>query len=120
MKSGFFGATYVRLYGIGVTNVHEDLGARAKATTEKLTSVGEVVCTVYNKEGKYRVSVVRNSENRDVNYELIALGYAWTTTDEFKTWNQAQKAAQKADRGVWKTMKIENGKLVEKKDDKTK
>lgn len=109
LKSGYFGSTVIKLYGVGVPNANEELGRQAKKVTEQLIRSGDVFCTVYNKEGRYRICVVRNAQNRNVNYELIYSGYAWTQTNEFKDWTNAQKDAQKNKRGVWKTMKLDDG-----------
>lgn len=101
----------VRLYGIDAPEKKQAFGAKAKARLVELLPVGQTVEVLpFDMDHYGRPVALVQVDGRTVNAEMVREGYAWVYTSYCKAkmcrqWKKDEKAARKADLGLWKNKK---------------
>ena len=93
----------IRLSGIDAPERGQAYGKRAKEHLEFLVAGKQVIAIVESKDryGRYVASV--KVQNKDVCAEMLSAGYAWhyKQYDNNKYYDELQREAKKAKRGLW-------------------
>ena len=93
----------IRLSGIDAPERGQAYGKRAKEHLEFLVAGKQVIAIVESKDryGRYVASV--KVQNKDVCAEMLTAGYAWhyKQCDNNKYYDELQREAKKAKRGLW-------------------
>ena len=93
----------IRLSGIDAPERGQAYGKRAKEHLEFLVAGKQVIAIVESKDryGRYVASV--KVQSKDVCAEMLAAGYAWhyKQYDNNKYYDELQREAKKAKRGLW-------------------
>ena len=93
----------IRLSGIDAPEHGQAYGKRAKEHLEFLVAGKQVIAIVESKDryGRYVASV--KVQNKDVCAEMLTAGYAWhyKQYDNNKYYDELQREAKKAKRGLW-------------------
>ena len=93
----------IRLSGIDAPERGQAYGKRAKEHLEFLVAGKKVIAIVESKDryGRYVASV--KVQNKDVCAEMLTAGYAWhyKQYDNNKYYDELQREAKKAKRGLW-------------------
>ena len=93
----------IRLSGIDAPERGQAYGKRAKEHLEFLVAGKQVIAIVESKDryGRYVASV--KVESKDVCAEMLTAGYAWhyKQYDNNKYYDELQREAKKAKRGLW-------------------
>ena len=97
------GTYKIRLSGIDAPERGQAYGKRAKEHLEFLVAGKQVIAIVESKDryGRYVASV--KVESKDVCAEMLTAGYAWhyKQYDNNKYYDELQREAKKAKRGLW-------------------
>ena len=97
------GTYKIRLSGIDAPESGQAYGKRAKEHLASLVAGKQVIAIVNSKDryGRYVASV--KVESKDVCAEMLAAGYAWhyKQYDNNKYYDDLQREARKAKRGLW-------------------
>ena len=93
----------IRLSGIDAPERGQAYGKRAKEHLEFLVAAKQVIAIVESKDryGRYVASV--KVQSKDVCAEMLSAGYAWhyKQYDNNKYYDELQRDARKAKRGLW-------------------
>ena len=97
------GTYKIRLSGIDAPERGQAYGKRAKENLEFLVAGKQVIAIVESKDryGRYVASV--KVQSKDVCAEMLSAGYAWhyKQYDNNKYYDELQREAKKAKRGLW-------------------
>ena len=97
------GTYKIRLSGIDAPERGQAYGKRAKEHLEFLVAGKQVIAIVESKDryGRYVASV--KVQSKDVCAEMLTAGYAWHSKqyDNNKYYDELQREAKKAKRGLW-------------------
>ena len=97
------GTYKIRLSGIDAPESGQAFGKRAKEHLEYLVAGKQVIAIVESKDryGRYVASV--KVQSKDVCAEMLTAGYAWhyKQYDNNKYYDELQREAKKAKRGLW-------------------
>lgn len=97
------GTYKIRLFGIDAPERGQAYGKRAKEHLEFLVAGKQVIAIVESKDryGRYVASV--KVQSKDVCAEMLTAGYAWhyKQYDNNKYYDELQREAKKAKRGLW-------------------
>ena len=93
----------IRLSGIDAPERGQAYGKRAKEHLEFLVAGKQVIAIVESKDRYSRYVASVKVQNKDVCAEMLTAGYAWhyKQYDNNKYYDELQREAKKAKRGLW-------------------